>query len=54
MKAVFVVGGSHRLLGILRGAMTEPKVFNNGEIYLHDLNGGRAEALGRMLMKTPE
>lgn len=54
MKAVFVGGGSLRLLGILRGALAEPKVFQNGAIHLHDLNLPRAEALGRMLMKTPE
>ena len=54
MKAVFVGGGSLRLLGILRGAMKEKKVFTDGAIHLHDLNVVRAEAMGRMLMKTPE
>ncbi len=54
MKAVFVGGGSLRLLGILRGAMAEPKVFQNGAIHLHDLNVSRAEAMGKMLMKTTE
>ena len=54
MKAVFVGGGSLRLLGILRGAMAEPKVFQNGSIHLHDLNVPRAEALGKMLMKSSE
>lgn len=54
MKAVFVGGGALRLLGILRGAMAEPRVFQNGAIHLHDLNVARAEALGRMLMKSPE
>ncbi|HCE45773.1 MAG TPA: hypothetical protein DET40_19695 [Lentisphaeria bacterium] len=54
MKAVFVGGGSLRLLGILRGAMKEKKVFTDGAIHLHDLNVSRAEAMGRMLMKTPE
>ena len=54
MKAVFVGGGSLRLLGILRGAMAEPKVFHNGAIHLHDLNVPRAEALGKMLMKSVE
>lgn len=54
MKAVFVGGGSLRLLGILRGAMAEPKVFKNGAVHLHDLDVPRAEALGRMLLKSPE
>ncbi len=54
MKAVFVGGGSLRLLGILRGALAEPKVFKNGHIHLHDLDVTRAEALGRMVMKSPE
>ena len=54
MKAVFVGGGALRLLGILRGAMAEPRVFRDGAIHLHDLNVSRAEALGRMLMKSPE
>jgi len=54
MKATFIGGGSHRLLGILREAMAERRIFEGGEIYLHDLNLARAEAMGRMLMKTPE
>ncbi|MBN1863970.1 MAG: hypothetical protein JW808_03625 [Victivallales bacterium] len=54
MKAVFVGGGSLRLLGILRGALKERKVFTGGVIHLHDLDVSRAEAMGRMLMKTPE
>jgi 6-phospho-beta-glucosidase len=54
MKAIFVGGGSLRLLGILRGAMKDKKVFTDGSIHLHDLNVLRAEAMGRMLMKTPE
>jgi len=54
MKAVFVGGGSLRLLGILRGALAGNGIFNGGSIHLHDLNVHRAEAMGRMLMKTPE
>lgn len=54
MKAVFVGGGSHRLLGILRGAMAVPGVLDGGEINLYDLNVERSGAVGRMLMKTPE
>ena len=54
MKAVFVGGGSLRLLGILRGALAEAKVFDGGAMHLYDINAARAEAMGRMLMKTPE
>jgi len=37
MKAAFVGGGSHRLLGIfLREAMAERRVFEDGEIHLCD------------------
>lgn len=54
MKAVFVGGGAHRLLGIIRGAMARPGVLTGGEVNLYDLNVPRAEALGRMLMKSPE
>lgn len=54
MKATFVGGGSHRLLGILRGAMAVPGVFDGGEINLYDLNTHRSGVMGKMLMKTPE
>ena len=54
MKATFVGGGSHRLLGILRGAMAIPGVFDDGEINLYDLNIRRSGAMGQMLLKTPE
>lgn len=54
MKAVFIGGGSHRLLGILRGAMAREGVLDDGEINLYDLNKSRSRAMGRMLRKTPE
>ena len=54
MKAAFVGGGSFRLLGILREALAVPGLFDDGEIFLHDLDESRAEAMGRMIMKTPE
>jgi alpha-galactosidase/6-phospho-beta-glucosidase family protein len=54
MKATFVGGGSHRLLGILRAAMAVPGVFEGGEINLYDLNTDRSGVMGKMLMKTPE
>jgi alpha-galactosidase/6-phospho-beta-glucosidase family protein len=54
MKAVFVGGGSLRVLGIVRGALAEEGIFSGGEINLYDLDVARAEAMGRMIMKTPE
>jgi alpha-galactosidase/6-phospho-beta-glucosidase family protein len=54
VKAVFVGGGSLRVLGIVRGALGEPGIFEGGEISLFDLNAERAEAMGRMILKTPE
>lgn len=54
MKAVFVGGGSLRILPIIRKAMAEKKTFDAGEICLVDLNLPRAETVGRMVMKTPE
>ncbi|MBM4036542.1 MAG: hypothetical protein FJ291_32800 [Planctomycetes bacterium] len=54
MKVVFVGGGAHRHLGIIRGALARRPVFDGGEIVLYDINRPRAEAMGRMVMKTPE
>jgi 6-phospho-beta-glucosidase len=54
MKAVFVGGGSLRLLGIIRGALAERGIFEGGEINLYDLHSARAEAMGRMILKSPE
>lgn len=53
MKAVFLGGGAHRLLPIMRSALG-CNVFNNGEIFLYDLNVSRAEAMAKMIEKTPE
>ena len=54
MKITMIGGGAHRVLGILRGAMAIPGVLDGGEIALYDLNTVRSEAMGRMLLKTPE
>lgn len=54
MKITVVGGGAHRVLGIMRAIMAVPNVMNGGEIALYDLNPVRAEAMGRMLLKTPE
>lgn len=55
MKAVFLGGGSLRLLPILRGVFElVPEFFRNGEIRLVDLKIERAEAVGRLLLACPE
>lgn len=54
MKTTFIGGGAHRLVPTLRSALEYPEIFAEGEIYLHDLNISRAEAVGRILRKTPE
>ncbi len=54
MKVVFIGGGAHRHLGIIRGAMARKPIFDGGEIVLYDIAQPRAEAMGRMLMKAPE
>jgi 6-phospho-beta-glucosidase len=54
MKAVFIGGGSHRILGIVRAALAEPGIFDGGEINLYDLDTTRSEAMGRMIQRTPE
>lgn len=53
MKAVFVGGGAHRHLPIIRSALGKG-VFEKGEICLYDLRKDRAEAMARMIEKTPE
>ena len=54
MKVVFVGGGALRHLSTLRAALAEQAIFQDGEICLYDLNRARAQAMGRMIMKTPE
>jgi len=55
MKAVFLGGGSLRLLPILRGVFEKvPEFFRGGEIRLVDLKIERAEAVGRLLLACPE
>lgn len=54
MKVVFVGGGSLRILPIARAALAHKKIFDKGEIRLVDLVVDRAEAVGRMIMRTPE
>ena len=54
MKTVFFGGGSHRFLGIARSSLAQPGLFENGEIYLYDLDVSRAEAVARMIMLSPE
>ncbi|MBM3500372.1 MAG: hypothetical protein FJX74_17075 [Armatimonadetes bacterium] len=54
MKAVFVGGGAHRVVGILRGALAGSDVLRGGEVHLHDLDASRAELVARTVMQTPE
>jgi alpha-galactosidase/6-phospho-beta-glucosidase family protein len=54
MKIVFFGGGSHRYLSIARSVMAVPGLMNEGEIHLYDLAVDRAEAVGRLAMKSPE
>ncbi|MDR1144669.1 MAG: hypothetical protein LBK71_00840 [Verrucomicrobiales bacterium] len=54
MKITIIGGGSYRVLGIIRSALAVPGMLAKGEVYLYDLNVGRAEALGRLLLKSPE
>lgn len=54
MKTVFFGGGSHRLISILRGALSQKGVFDNGHIHLHDRDAARAEAVGRIVRQAPE
>lgn len=54
MKAVFIGGGAHRVVGILRGALAGSDVLAGGEVHLHDLDASRAELVARTVMQTPE
>ncbi|MBU4211797.1 MAG: hypothetical protein KKD33_04350, partial [Verrucomicrobia bacterium] len=54
MNVVFVGGGSFRTLPIVRAAMAGENALRNGKIQLVDFNLGRAETVGRLIMKTPE
>ncbi len=53
-KIVLFGGGSHRYLGIIRSILAVPGLMEDGEINLYDLAVVRAEAVGRLAMKTPE
>jgi len=54
MKVVFFGGGAHRYLSIARSILAVPSLMDNGEINLYDLAVDRAEAVGKMAMKSPE
>lgn len=54
MKITIIGGGAHRLLAILRGTLAVPDALDSGEICLYDIDATRVEAMGRMLLKTPE
>ena len=54
MKIVFVGGGSHRYLGVGRSMLAVSGLMEQGEINLYDPAITRAEAVGRMIQKSPE
>ena len=55
MNAVFLGGGSLRLLPLFRGFFSKaPEFFRNGEIRLVDLKPERAEAVGKLILTCPE
>jgi len=54
MKVTFIGGGAFRILPIVRGAFAMSKALDGGEINLFDFNVSRAEAMGRMIMRSPE
>ena len=54
MKVVLFGGGGFRTLPIVRSAMAHRTILDGGEVRLYDINGARAEAMARMIRKTPE
>lgn len=54
MKAVFVGGGSFRILPLLRETFRHPEIFGGGRISLVDRDQARATMVGRMIRRTPE
>jgi len=54
MHVVFVGGGSFRTLPIVRGAMGDGVTLRDGIVWLVDFDQGRAETVGRLIMRTPE
>jgi alpha-galactosidase/6-phospho-beta-glucosidase family protein len=54
MNIVFLGGGSLRLTPIIRGLLKRKDIFEGGSIRLVDLNLGRAEMVGRAVMRCPE
>ncbi|HEY3330813.1 MAG TPA: hypothetical protein VGK19_12370 [Capsulimonadaceae bacterium] len=54
MKVTYIGGGAYRVLPILRGAMSDPRLFDGGEICLYDLAPERTATMAAMLERTPE
>ena len=54
MKIAFVGGGSFRVLPIVRSTLAQEGVLADGEIRLADLNLAKAEAVGRLIQRSPE
>jgi len=54
MNLVFLGGGSLRILPIVRALLQTPEVFHGGSIRLVDLKLERAQAVGTLIMRSPE
>jgi 6-phospho-beta-glucosidase len=54
MNIAFIGGGSLRVLPVVRSLLSKGYISDGGSIRLIDLNLGRAEAVGRMIMRCPE
>ncbi|MCM8804284.1 MAG: hypothetical protein NC833_03405 [Candidatus Omnitrophica bacterium] len=54
MKIVFIGGGAHRHLPIIRGILDDKGIASDFEIFLYDINKTRAQLMAKMIEKTPE
>ena len=54
MKLVFIGGGAHRHLGIIRAILDDEKISSEVEICLYDLDKERARGIAELVKKTPE
>ena len=54
MNIAFAGGGSFRALPIMRSVMAAGALLRGGRVWLVGFNLERAEAVGRMIMRTPE
>jgi len=54
MKLVFIGGGAHRHLGIIRSILDDEKISSEIEICLYDIDKERAKGMAELVKKTPE